>query len=203
VPPPGVLYVEGPRDRDILEGWARAESAPLGRALNAVAVILGGRQPDRAAAHFLEQREARPGLQGICVLDRDGGGEPAGPARLDGLEVFTWSRRHIESYLLVPAAIQRSLRVPDREGRVARLLRQHLPACDDERTLRDLDAKRLLGRHGPVARGLGQPLKLGRIARVMRPDELHADVAALIARLREVLLGSVAAVTPATSFRAS
>jgi hypothetical protein len=201
--PPGVLYVEGPRDRDILEGWARAESAPLGRALNAAAVILGGRQPGRAAAHFAEQREARPDLRALCVLDRDAGGEPAGPSRLGGLEVFTWSRRHIESYLLVPAAIQRSLRVPDREGRVTRLLRQHLPACDDERTLRDLDAKRLLASHGPLARGLGQPLAPGRIARVMRPDELHADVAALIARLRELLLDSVAAVTPATSFRAS
>ena len=201
MPPPGVLYVEGPRDRDILEGWARAESAPLGRALNAAAVILGGRQPERAAAHFAEQREARPDLRGICVLDRDGGA-PARPARQDGLEVFTWSRRHIESYLLVPAAIQRSLRVPDREGRATRLLRQHLPACDDERTLRELDAKRLLADSGPLARGLGEPLALGRIARVMRPDELHADVSALIARLREVLLGGVV-VTPGTSSRAS
>ena len=203
MPPPAVLYVEGPRDRDILEGWARAASAPLGRALNAAAVILGGRQPDRAAAHFAEQREARPGLQALCVLDRDAGGGPAGSSRLDGLDVFTWSRRHIESYLLVPAAIQRSLRVADREGRVTRLLRQHLPACDDERTLRDLDAKRLLASHGPLARGLGEPLAPGRIARVMRPDELHADVAALIGRLRELLLGSAEAVTPATSFRVS
>jgi len=203
VPPPAVLYVEGPRDRDILEGWARAESLPLGRALNAAAVILGGRQPGRAAAHFLEQRAVRPGLQGLCVLDRDGGDERIGPARLDGLEFFTWSRRHIESYLLVPGAIQRSLRVRDQEVRVARLLRQHLPAWDDEHTLRDLDAKRLLASHGPLARGLGEPLAPGRIARVMRPDELHADVAALLSRLREVLLGSVEAVTTATSFRAS
>jgi hypothetical protein len=93
--------------------------------------------------------------------------------------------------------------VADREGRVTRLLRQHLPACDDERTLRDLDAKRLLASHGPLARGLGEPLALGRIARVMRPDELHADVAALIGRLRELLLGSAEAVTPGTSFRLS
>ena len=202
MPPPAVLYVEGPRDRDILEGWARAASAPLGRALNAAAVILGGRQPDRAAAHFAEQREAQPRLLGICVLDRDGGGDPTWPMLPPGLEVFTWSRRHIESYLLVPAAIQRSLRVPDREGRVLRLLRQHLPAREDERTMRELDAKRLLGERGPLARGIGEPLALGRIARVMRPDELHADVSALIARLRELLLG-LEVVTRATSFSAS
>ena len=199
--PPAVLYVEGPRDRDILEGWARAASAPLARALREAAVILGGRQPERAAAHFAEQRAVRPGLQGLCVLDRDGGDEPAGISRLDGLEVFTWSRRHIESYLLVPAAIRRSLPGED-EARVARLLRQHLPASDDERALRDLDAKRLLASHGPLARGLGRPLAPGRIARVMRPDELHADVAALLARLEVALLGA-AAVMPATSFRSS
>jgi len=200
--PPAVLYVEGPRDRDILEGWTRAASAPLARALREAAVILGGRQPGRAAAHFAEQKAARPGLQGICVLDRDGGAEPAGASRTEGLEVFTWSRRHIESYLLVPAAIQRSLRAVEDGARIARLLRQHLPAGDDERALRDLDAKRLLASHGSLARRLGQPLALGRIARVMRPDELHADVSTLIARLQDALLGA-AAVTPATSFRAS
>ncbi|MGH7286611.1 MAG: hypothetical protein ACREI8_01155 [Myxococcota bacterium] len=201
--PPAVLYVEGPRDRDILEGWAHAASAPLARAVREAAVILGGRQPGRAAAHFAEQSAARPGLVGICVLDRDGGSSPAGASRAGDLEVFTWSRRHIESYLLVPAAIQRSLRAIDDERRVARLLRQHLPAWDDERTLRDLDAKRLLASHGPLARGIGQPFALGRIARVMRPDELHADVTALLERLHGALLGPAATVTAGTSFRAS
>jgi hypothetical protein len=192
-----VLYVEGPRDRDILEGWARAESARLGRALNDAAVILGGRQPERAVAHFLEQRERRPGLRGLCVLDRDGGGEPI-PPDLPGLEVYTWSRRHIESYLLVPAAIQRSLRRGDAGARAARLLRLHLPNEDDEGALRDFDAKRLLARQGPLARELGQPLAPGRIARFMRPEELHVDVSTLIERLRTLLLDAVAVVTLAT-----
>jgi hypothetical protein len=192
-----VLYVEGPRDRDILEGWARAESARLGRALNDAAVILGGRQPERAVAHFLEQRERRPGLRGLCVLDRDGGGEPI-PPDLPGLEVYTWSRRHIESYLLVPAAIQRSLRRGDAGARAARLLRLHLPDGDDEGALRDFDAKRLLARQGPLARELGQPLAPGRIARFMRPEELHVDVSTLIERLRTLLLDAVAVVTLAT-----
>ena len=199
-PPPAVLYVEGPRDRDILEGWARAESVPLGRALDGAAVILGGRRPERAIDHFVAERQRRPGLQGLCVLDRDGGGEASaqGP---EGLEVFPWSRRHIESYLLVSAAIQRSLRVRDPEARIARLLRRHLPSWEDERALRDFDAKRLLASHGPLARELGQPLVPGRIARLMRPEEQHADVAALIGRLRGLLLGAAAVVTLATPLR--
>ncbi len=199
MPPPAVLYVEGPRDRDILEGWARGVSVPLARAVREVSVILGGRQLGRAAAHFTAQAAARPGLQGLCVLDRDDGAEARGAAH--GLDVFMWSRRHIESYLLVPAAIQRALRLPEHDGRVPRLLRQHLPEAAGESTLRDLDAKRLLAATGPIARGLGQPLALGRIARVMRPEELHSDVSALLARLRAALLAPEPVVTLATVLR--
>jgi hypothetical protein len=199
VPPPAVLYVEGPRDADILEGWSRAASVSLARAVREAAVILGGRQLARAAAHFEEASTARPGLRGLCILDRDGGAEATGGP--EGLEVFTWSRRHIESYLLVPAAIQRALRVPEHDGRVARLLRQHLPTTASESTLRDFDAKRLLGATGPISRALGQPLAPGRIARVMRPEELHTDVSELLERLRDALLDPEPVVTLATALR--
>jgi hypothetical protein len=201
VPPPAVLYVEGPRDADILEGWSRAASVSLARAVREAAVILGGRQVARATAHFEESSAARPGLRGLCILDRDGGGEVAGGTQ--GLEVFTWSRRHIESYLLVPAAIQRALRLPGQDGRVARVLRRHLPTAASESTLRDFDAKRLLASTGPIARALGQPLAPGRIARAMRPEELHADVSELLERLREALLGPEPVVTQAVASRRS
>jgi hypothetical protein len=199
VPPPTVLYVEGPRDRDILEGWARAASVALARAVRETAVILGGRQLGRAVSHFAGAAATRPGLQGVCVLDRDDQAEA--PGGTGGLEVFMWSRRHIESYLLVPAAIQRGLRLPEHDVRASRLLRQHLPNAADERTLRDLDAKRLLGATGPIARGLGRPLVLGRIARAMRADELHGDVSGLLERLREKLLPPEVLVTLATGLR--
>ena len=198
MPPPAVLYVEGPRDRDIVEGWARAASVPLARAVRGAAVILGGRQLGRALGHYERELAARPGLRGLCILDRDDEADP--PAGTEGLDVFVWSRRHIESYLLVPTAIQRALRLPAHDGRVGRLLRQHLPEGGED-ALRDLDAKRLLEATGPIARGLGQPLALGRIARAMRPDELHADVAGLLTRLREILLAPEALVTLATASR--
>jgi len=199
VPLPTVLYVEGPRDRDILEGWARAASVPLARAVREAAVILGGRQLGRAASHLAEAEALRPGLRGLCVLDRDDAAEaPGGTARL---EIFMWSRRHIESYLLVPAAIQRALHLPEHDGRASRLLRRYVPDAADEATLRDVDAKRLLGATGPIARGLGRPLALGRIARAMRPDELHGDVTALLARMREGLLAPEVLVTLATGLR--
>jgi hypothetical protein len=120
------------------------------------------------------------------VLDRDGEETPEPPTE-PGLEFFTWGRRHIESYLLVPDAIRRGLRIRDHDGHFDRLMRAHLPPLDDERALRDLDAKQLLGRKGPLARFQSRPVAPGRIARVMRREELHPDVRALFARIQSGL----------------
>jgi hypothetical protein len=180
------VYVEGPRDRDILGAWARRLSPRLSRELVASTVILGGRQPARAAEHLRELRRDQSATRGICVLDRDGNETPE-PATEPGLEFFTWGRRHIESYLLVPDAIRRGLRIRDHDGHFDRLMRAHLPALDDERALQELDAKQLLGRKGPVVRFLSRPVSPGRIARAMRCEELHPDVRALFARIQSGL----------------
>ncbi len=184
-PIPGgfVLYVEGPRDRDLLRTWAQRVSPILARAIAECTVILGGRQPARAVAHFRELRARGEAERGLCVLDRDG---ESGALRLadeePGLDFFTWRRRHIESYLLVPEAIRRSARTPA-DLRVVRSLRELLPPADDEAALADLDAKRLLARHGPLDQLLGS-LPPSRIARAMRAEELHPDVRDLLDRVR-------------------
>jgi hypothetical protein len=179
-----VLYVEGPRDRDILRTWAERLSPALGRAVAASAFILGGRQPARAVLHFREARTRGEVERGLVVLDRDGHGpvEEATVAGERGLDLFTWTRRHIESYLLVPAAIRRGLRIPDGDAR-ARSLRDLLPDPTDEALLGELDAKRLLARHGPLARLVGS-ITPGRIARAMQPEDFHPDVHGLLERLR-------------------
>jgi hypothetical protein len=186
-----LVYVEGARDRDILRSWARRLSPTLGRALVEASVILGGRQPARALAHLREQtaRAAAP-VAGLCLLDRDrdGGGDVMPLCDEEPpLEFFTWGRRHIESYLLVPDAIRRGLRVDDHDGHFARWLHRELPPLDDEARMREVDAKRWLGPKGPLARTLGRPVAPGRIARAMRPDEFHPDVHSLLERLRALL----------------
>jgi hypothetical protein len=181
-----VVYVEGPRDRDILGAWARRISPRLSGELVASTVILGGRQPARAAEHLRERRRHQSATRGLCVLDRDGDETPE-PAFEPGLEFFTWGRRHIESYLLVPDAIRRGLRIRDHDGHFDRLMRAHLPDLDDEEALRGLDAKQLLGRKGPLARVLSRPVAPGRIARAMRSEELHPDVRTLFARIQNGL----------------
>jgi hypothetical protein len=133
------------------------------------------------------------------VLDRDDMGDSPPEEAEAGLEFFTWSRRHIESYLMVPAAIARSLDEVPGDGRLARLLREHIPEEGDEEAFRSFDAKRVLGPKGVLSRALGRPIALGRVARVIRESELHPDVHALFARLRS----GVDSVMPRAGTRAS
>ncbi len=186
---PFVLYVEGPRDREILRAWAWRLSPALSRAVGNRTVILGGRRPERAREHFSRTFGAENDrARALCVLDRDT--EPSGaPASGDlsresnALEFFTWGRRHIESYLLVPEAILRCVGLPANERRSHRVLARCLPDPSDEAALRALHAKSLFGRTGILSRALGRPVSPGRLAREMDRAELHPDVLALLARV--------------------
>jgi hypothetical protein len=151
------------------------EARPLFRG----SVILGGRRPERALEHYRASGMSR----GLCVLDCDDD-VVAVPAAEDGLEFFTWTRRHIESYVLVPPAIERVLGLPPDDRRIERLLAAALPDPNDATAWRQLDAKQLLRPRGELAQAFGQPLPLARIARATREDELHPDVHGLFARLR-------------------
>lgn len=171
--PHAYLYVEGPRDREIIEGWSERCSRRLAECVRESTVILGGRQPARASEHLAAARAEHAEARGLCVLDRDQ--EHAPPVlSQEGLELFVWSRRHIESYLLVPAALRRVLR--DADLRAVRALAAQLPAEADERAWRELDAKRRFGAGAPR-------LPWGRVARATRDEELHADVRDFLARL--------------------
>ena len=108
-----VLYLEGPGDRGILDAWCRRLLPALAGRLSRASVILGGKQPVRAVEHFRSLGGAASGRRALCVLDRDDGAtDPDEAGAEPGLEFFTWRRRHIESYLLVPSAIERTLRRP-------------------------------------------------------------------------------------------
>lgn len=186
------LYVEGPRDGDILRVWARRVCPAMVRPLEHCMVILGGRRPARALEHFRAAGGGATGRRGLVVLDRD---HHASESALDaaalhaepGLELFTWGRRHIESYLLVRDAIGRV--VSDRSDResIDRLIEHHVPPASDEAACSGLDAKRLLGTKGALARALGHVVSPAAVARSMRSEELHADVIGLLERIRGAL----------------
>lgn len=185
-PPEGarfVLYVEGPRDQSLLAAWAHRMSPRLARALDAITVILGGRQPARAAEHFRELCTRYTTARGLCVLDRDADDAPRPPPVSEpGLDFFTWGRRHIESYLLVPGAIRRSLKLPATDARVERFFRSELPASEEE--LGAVDAKPLFAYRGELERLLGRAVRPIHVARAMHAGEIHADVLDVLARVR-------------------
>ncbi len=178
-----VLYVEGPRDQSLLEAWATRMSPRLGASLEDITVILGGRQPARAAEHFRALRATEPTARALCVLDRDADGPPPPPSVAEpGLDFFTWQRRHIESYLLVPGAIRRSLKLPTGDMRVERFFRAELPGSEEG--LGALDAKPLFAFRGEFERLLGRAVKPVHVARAMHVGELHPDVLDLLSRVR-------------------
>lgn len=179
-----VLYVEGPSDCEILRSWAKLLSPALSRAVTRSAVILGGRRPARAIEHFSGISSERSTLRGLCVLDRDGHDVEHGGDAPEGLEFFTWPRRHIESYLLVPTAVRRCMRLDPGDPRLTELLFD-FPADSAEAKLRDLDAKRLLASKSTAARELGASLSPVRIARYMSRGDLHPDVLQLLDRVGE------------------
>ena len=196
-----MLYVEGARDREILSGWARHVAPIFGRTLERSTVILGGRQPARAIDDFRRRGGVQAGFAGLVVLDRDDHHDDSPTPRTlePGLELFIWSQRHIESYLLVPAAIRRIARhAPD-----DRTLLAWIEGYEEASLRGDTSpgrrvgphAKRMLGVGGALGESLGVELRAGEIAKAMRRDELHADVHALFARiaaLRGVALGTSA-----------
>ena len=185
------LYVEGPLDAEILRSWARRLSPHLARGLQRRFVILGGRRPARAVEHIRAQNQAgRPG-RGLIVLDRDHhSSTPSSEIVESNLEVFTWSRRHIESYVLVRSAMGRLFGSEMDAARFSRLMEDHLPFLHDEEACCQVDAKRLLGRNGPLARETGGVISSVAIARAMRVDEFHDDVKELYRRIG-VALGLV------------
>lgn len=191
-----VLYVEGARDREILAGWSRHLAPLFGRRLGRHTVILGGRQPARAIEDFRRRGGGEAGFAGLVVLDRDDQPDrfESGHLLAPGLELFVWSLRHIESYLLVPAAIRRVVpRAPD-DRTLATWIADHLggagPPPSATTALVGPHAKRLLGAGGMLCESLGVELRPGEIARAMRRDELHADVHSLFTRIETLRLAS-------------
>jgi len=123
------------------------------------------------------------------VLDRDGHRQDVADETPDGLDLFTWPRRHIESYLLVPSALRRCMGMSAGDPRLDDLFAD-VPNGVNEDALRDLDAKRLLAAKGTLAREMGSFLSPARIARCMRRSDLHPDVLDLLGRLEVAALSA-------------
>jgi hypothetical protein len=128
---PGILYLEGNSDFNLLKAWAEVlghdlarwfEDSPFWRSNR-------GRNPREARNHFFALRAIKPKIKGLLILDGDNRNLPDRELTNVGLEIRRWKRYEIESYLIHPAAIGRYIEkdYPILSERAREYLKDELP----------------------------------------------------------------------------
>ena len=195
---PGILYVEGRTDLEILRAWARA----LGH--RAAAVLDGifwkptvweprlGSDGVRAKDHYDALRLVRDDLPGLVLVDGDANPQILStPITGEGLQRLRWQRYEIESYLLHPESLKRFVQAkvglassaPHIEDLTAHFTENYPPAFindpfADIGFLKNSKARTELLPPALDAAGLpGFPYtRYHEIAALMQPGEIHPEV---------------------------
>lgn len=195
---PGVLYVEGHTDLEILRAFARVLSHPAEALLTTelfwkqvVAVTPSGKAGIKAEDHHEALQLVRT-LPGFRLVDGDDQpGISSTSITGAGLQRWRWKRYEIESYLVHPDALARFVAVVVGEGAadphivdLQGYLRENLPPAviarplDDHDYLNTTKARTKILPPALSAAGLpGLPYtRYHEIAALMKPEEIHADV---------------------------
>jgi len=116
---PGILYLDGYTDLNLLREWARVLGHPLATFLTRTPLHRTKQSPVRPDGsevshqkHYEAMLLANPDLPGVWLLDSDAKlhGIPQSSTHRPGvLSRLVWSRYEIESYLLHPPALARFL----------------------------------------------------------------------------------------------
>ncbi len=192
-----VLYVEGKSDLDILQEWARVLNHPAVRRLEGAFWIPTAEEGGRnfAQRHFRALKAQVPTLRALEVRDRNGdegarwnGLEPGNLRESkktpDGMLRLFWTRYEIENYLIHPEAIYRfvSQELGEKKAEEAKkYMKEYWPSVLSEKPFETTPADRTKGK-GMIAEVLtaaGLAINASeyyRIARAMKPDEIHPDV---------------------------
>jgi len=185
---PGILYVEGEGDFNLLAAWARVLKHPLSKwfANHPFWHANQGRHPQEARGHFFALRAMKPQMPGVLLLDGDNRRLPEHEVRADGLVVLRWDRYESESYLVHPAALLRFVQsrpMPLWRAAAEQYLREQLPPAVYRDPLQTTDYLRAT----PVSKTLlpeffqAAQLQIGKkeyylIAEQMREDEVPLEV---------------------------
>ena len=180
---PGILYVEGESDLDILREWARVVAHPLWGFLDKpfYDTTASSRGGDSAKADFQAMRMMVPTLKGIELRDGDTRQPEGGPA---GMRRLRWVQTEIEFYLLHPAALERFLKTEcesDAAERGMVYMRSSLPpalfdAPFENRLIATTKESTVLDGILQEAGLRLEKTKYWRIAAQMRPEEVHPEV---------------------------
>lgn len=105
---PGILYVEGKTDIDILREWACILNHPLFPFLGKPFHRLTAEDKWEAVQHFSAMRLLVPDFRGVELCDGDKKKDGKTPSLPEGMNRLYWERYEIESYLLIrPKAVVR------------------------------------------------------------------------------------------------
>ncbi len=197
---PGVLYVEGFTDLEILRAWAKIVDHPSYALLTpnlfwrpSVFESRLGAAGISARNHYDALKLVRDDLPGLEILDRDARPElPATEVTGRGIQRVRWGRYEIESYLLHPDAIARFVEhtLGGGEGAAAHVadLRRHFEQeypptflgdpLGDHAFLTGVKARADLLPRALTAAGLPAfpYTRYHEIAAVMKPAEIHPEV---------------------------
>ena len=196
---PGVLYLDGYTDLNILREWARILNHPVYTVLTAnlfwkpaVAETRTGAAGVSARDHYDALKLVRDNLPGLQLIDGDAREEiQPTPITGQGFQRLRWKRYEIESYLVHPDAIARF--VEQQVGTQAAQphledLRKHFEESYPPAFLRDpfgdypylVSSKARTDLLPPALTAAGLPAvpytRFHEIAAVMLPEEIHPEV---------------------------
>lgn len=106
---PGILYVEGETDLNLLREWARILNHPLYEQISKAPLWHSnqGRNPKEARAHFFALQAVKPNIRSVLLLDGDYRSLPDRELTADKFTILRWRRYEAESYLIHPTALAR------------------------------------------------------------------------------------------------
>ena len=196
---PGVLYVEGYTDLEILREWARVLNHPVYQSLTtnlfwkpAVVETRPGASGVLARDHYDALKLVRDNLPGLQLIDGDARQEIQSTSITgEGLQRLRWKRYEIESYLVHPAALARY--VEHQVGSAAAQphledLRKHFEESYPPAFLKDpfgdypylANSKARTDLLPPALTAAGLPgipyTRYNEIAALMTPEEIHPEV---------------------------
>lgn len=199
---PGILYLEGNSDFNILRAWAKVLGHCVADWFSGTGYFWHNNQgcnPQEAKAHFFAlQAVVCKGYKGLLLLDGDNRNLSNHELCADGLAIERWKRYEIENYLLHPVVLKRFMElraVSFYADKGMEYLEEELPKSIIHDPLKDSDymertpvSKSILPDMFKAA-GLDVPKdEYYLIAEIMTKSEIPKDVIAKLDAIAKIVL---------------
>jgi hypothetical protein len=185
---PGILYLEGETDFNILKEFARVLNHKLYAFFqeNPFWKNNQGRNPREVKGHLFGLQSKKRGFKGILLLDGDNRNLPDHEISAEGLQVLRWKRYEIENYLVQPKSLLRFVNNklgPIFKSNAEDILKNSFPPTffknpleDTGYLLRMAASKEFLPQFFDSLQVRIEKSEYYHIAAQMRPEEIHPEI---------------------------